>query len=258
MATPTEGAARPPWLVSFSVKLLCAAIAVLSIAWSLICLPIFANQTRLAGARELILRNVPLSDADLDPLGAALARAAAEGECVPQLDRDAAIVRLRLAENAFVPERAGSIDTRMEQLEAAVRKSLNCAPTDAYLWLVLFWVKNQRNGLSAADFDLLRMSYRLGPNEGWVARKRGHLALVMFDALPPDLADQVVSEFARLVKTELYTEAIELMAGPGWPHRDRLLAGLSAVPERNKAIFLKAMADLGYDVDGSLRNRDHP
>jgi hypothetical protein len=245
-------------LISFCVKLTLAAIALGSIAWGVACLPIFADDSRLAGARDLILNNIPLSDADLAPLQAVLDRTAARQTCVPALDRDAAVIKLRLAENAFAPDHIGLIDPRMTELENAVVKSLSCAPADPYLWLVLFWIRNQRNGLSERNFDLLRMSYRLGPNEGWIALKRGHLALTIYPALPSDLADQVVSEFARLVKSELYTEAIALMAGPGWPRRDHLLKGLAAAPERNRAIFLKAMKDLGHDVDGSLRRGDRP
>lgn len=94
------------------------------------------------------------------------------------------------------------------------------------------------------------MSYRLGPNEGWVVQKRNHIALsAMLDGLPPDLAAEATAEFARLVKSELYTQAMELLSGPGWPHRDRLMAALSTVPDRNRAILVKAMADIGYDLD---------
>ena len=75
------------------------------------------------------------------------------------------------------------------------------------------------------------------------------MALAMLDALPPDLSAEVVAEFARLVKTELYTEAIDLLKGPGWVHRERLLAGLAAVPQRNVDILTKTMADIGYDLD---------
>ncbi len=224
-----------------------AAVACWSVAWGSVTLPVFVEQTRLDGARDLILRNVPVSDAELGDLVPLLSRAEAEKDCVPAIDRSAAVIRLRLAENALAS--GDQVDARMGELDAAVRKSLGCAPADPYLWVVLFWLRNTRQGLSDANFDLLRMSYRLGPNEGWIVVKRSAMALAMLDALPPDLSDAVVAEFARLVKTELYTEAIDLLKGPGWAHRDRLLAGLAAVPQRNVDILTKTMADIGYDLD---------
>ncbi|WP_244485603.1 hypothetical protein [Bradyrhizobium tropiciagri] len=248
MATPSETRGEMPrraaaWLARGFL----AAVACWSVAWGSVTLPVFVEQTRLDGARDLILRNVPVSDAELGDLVPLLSRAEAEKDCVPAIDRSAAVIRLRLAENALAS--GDQVDARMGELDAAVRKSLGCAPADPYLWVVLFWLRNTRQGLSDANFDLLRMSYRLGPNEGWIVVKRSAMALAMLDALPPDLSDAVVAEFARLVKTELYTEAIDLLKGPGWAHRDRLLAGLAAVPQRNVDILTKTMADIGYDLD---------
>ncbi|MHC2436895.1 hypothetical protein [Bradyrhizobium sp. USDA 4451] len=224
-----------------------AVVACSSVAWGATTLPDFVDQARLDGASDLILRNVPVSDAELGALVPVLSRAAASSDCKPASDRSAAVIRLRLAENALAS--GDQVDARMGELDAAIRKSLGCAPADPYLWLVLFWLRNTRQGLSDANFDLLRMSYRLGPNEGWIVVKRSAMALAMFDALPPDLSVEVVAEFARLVKTELYTEAIDLLKGPGWVHREKLLAGLAAVPQRNVDILTKTMADMGYDLD---------
>lgn len=251
MATPSDGAggylARVAgWLARGFV----ATIALSSIAWGAICVPVFLDQTRLEAAKDLILRNVPLSDVELNTLGPQLERSAERPGCAPAIDRSSAIIRLRLAENALAPGREGVLDARLGELDRAVRKSLGCAPSDPYLWLILFWLRNIREGYSEANLDLLRMSYRLGPNEAWIVTKRNHMALVMLGALPPDLAAEAIGEFARLVKSELYTEAMELLKGPGWSHRDRLMAGLSTVPKRNVDILIKAMADIGYDLDG--------
>lgn len=251
MATRSEGGRAPPSHVAgWIARCFLATIALCSIAWGMNCLPIFLDQTRLGAVTDLILRNVPLSDAELDALGPLLERAAERQECAPAIDRSSAIIRLRLAENALAPGRDGLLDTRLSELDRAVRKSLGCAPSDPYLWLVLFWLRNTREGYSQSNLDLLRMSYRLGPNEAWIVTKRNHIALAMLDALPPDLSAEAIAEFSRLVKSELYTEAMALLKGPGWSHRDRLMAGLSTVPQRNVDILIKAMADIGFDLDG--------
>jgi hypothetical protein len=167
-----------------------------------------------------------------------------------------------MLDNALTPESQALVDDRMDGLDVALRKSLSCAPADPYLWLALFWLRNTRDGFSTPNLDLLRMSYLVGPNEGWVVLKRSHIALAMFDGLPRDLADEAIAEFARLVKSELYTEAMEILSGPGWPHRDRLMAALASVPPRNVVILVKAMADTGYDLDAlsaaERRNRERP
>lgn len=238
---------RPARAAAWLARGFLAVAACSSVAWGATTLPDFVDQTRLDGASDLILRNVPVSDAELGDLAPLLSRAAARTDCMPAIERSAAVIRLRFAENALVS--GGRVDTRMGELDASVRKSLGCAPADPYLWAVLFWLRNIRQGLSDANFDLLRMSYRLGPNEGWIVVKRSAMALAMFDALPPDLSDAVVAEFARLVKTELYTEAIDLLKGPGWVHRGRLLAGLATVPQRNVDVLTRTMADIGYDLD---------
>jgi hypothetical protein len=262
MATPSDAVGgRPSRAVAWLARLFFATTAIGSIAWGIVCAPVFFDESNLDGAKELLLRNVPLSDAELEGLGPALVRSAKRSYCVPAIDRSAAIVRLRLAENAFTNGQSEIVDARMNTLDQAINKSLGCAPADPYLWLVLFWVRNNREGISEKNFDLLRMSYRLGPNEGWVASKRNHLALAMFDVLPSDIAKDAIAEFSRLVKSELYPEAVDLLKGPGWSHRDVLMAGLSSVPQRNINILAKAMADIGYDLDSrspaERRAQDH-
>lgn len=61
---------------------LLAAVACSSVAWGTTTLPDFVDQTRLDGAKDLILRNVPVSDAELDDLGPLLSRAVAEKDCM--------------------------------------------------------------------------------------------------------------------------------------------------------------------------------
>jgi hypothetical protein len=263
MATRIEpaagvGAVTGRWLARFFL----AAAALGSMAWGIVCLPVFLDQIRLDKTKDLILHNVPITDNELGSLSPLLERSAARLDCIPEIDRSSAIIRLRMLENALTPDSHSIVDDRMGALDRAIQKSLGCAPSDPYLWLALFWLRNIRVGFSQANLDLLRMSYLLGPNEGWIILKRNYLALAMLDGLPPDLAAEAIGEFAKLVKSELYTEAMGLLAGPGWPHRDRLMAGLATVPKQNKAVFVKAMADVGYVLDGlsdaERRNQDRP
>ena len=114
--------------------------------------------------------------------------------------------------------------------------------------MVLAWVNNVREGPKPEQLTFLRLSYRLGPNEGWIAVRRNRLLLAMFPGLPSDLADAAVSEFGRMVDSWLYWETIAIFTGPGWPIRDRLLASLRDVGERQREAFAIQLYAEGYDV----------
>ena len=169
--------------------------------------------------------------------------------CRPQSLRSAAIVRLRMVEELIVSGNRQKLDERLDQLQQTIRSALKCAPSDSFLWLVLFWVDGTRNGFNPQHFDYLRLSYKLGPYEGWIALKRIRFALVLFEQLPPDLADDALREFAGLLKSGFYDEVVDIFVGPGWPVRDKLLSSIKNVAEPQRAIFAKALYRLGYDVD---------
>jgi hypothetical protein len=114
--------------------------------------------------------------------------------------------------------------------------------------MVMAWLDGATTGLRPVQLEYLRLSYRLGPNEGWVAARRNRLALAIFERLPPDLAEAAVSEFARLVDGWVYPDSIALFTGPGWPIHDRLLASLKDVGELQREAFAKALYTQGYDV----------
>jgi hypothetical protein len=92
------------------------------------------------------------------------------------------------------------------------------------------------------------MSYSLGPNEGWIAVRRNRLALALFAVLTPDLQNKAVLEFAHLVDSGFVPEAADILTGPGWPVRERLLSRLAHVDELYREQFAKAVYQLGYDV----------
>jgi hypothetical protein len=101
------------------------------------------------------------------------------------------------------------------------------------------------------NLDRLRflwLSYSLGPNEGWIAVRRNRLALSVFEALPPDLAEAALNEFARMLKSGLYDDTMSIFIGPGWAIRDQLLSHLTSVPKRYREEFARGLDQRGYDV----------
>jgi hypothetical protein len=124
----------------------------------------------------------------------------------------------------------------MSSLGTSVRGSLACLPADPLLWLVPFWHESARNGFKPQSIAYLRLSYRLGPNHGWVIWRRSHIAFAVFERSPPDLAEQVTNEFVTLVESGFYREALKILTVPAWQLRDVI------------AQFAKLLYFSGYDV----------
>jgi hypothetical protein len=93
------------------------------------------------------------------------------------------------------------------------------------------------------------MSYRLGPNEGWVALKRNPIAFANFDWLPSDLAEDGISEFVGLVRSQRFFDAAaNILVGPAWRVRDQVLPRLAELSERDRKTFAQVLQSRGYDV----------
>ena len=125
------------------------------------------------------------------------------------------------------------------------------------MWLTDFWLKRLRGESVDRDLNLLRMSYWSGPNEGWIAVRRNPLALGVFPSLPGDLAEQALSEFVGLVRSGLYADASNILAGPGWAIHEQLLSRLVQVEEADRREFARAIAskDVGEVTVPGLEER---
>jgi hypothetical protein len=86
--------------------------------------------------------------------------------CLPSALRSAAVIRLWLLEEAISSGIRNLIDCEMSSFGTSIRRSLSCLPADPILWVVLFWQEIAQNGFKSEFLGYLRLSYRLGPNEG--------------------------------------------------------------------------------------------
>lgn len=155
--------------------------------------------------------------------------------CRPVALRSAAILRIRIMEAEAYDADHGR-DEYVKSTNDALRHSLSCSPADPFLWLVLYQT-NRSQSTQLADLKYLRMSYKVGPNEGWVASKRNWIAFENFGNLPPDLAEWSVDEFVGLVKSGFSERAAEIVNGPAWTVRNKLLPRLINVDKRQLNAF---------------------
>jgi hypothetical protein len=168
---------------------------------------------------------------------------------VPALHASA-ILQLRNLENAI----AAKVDGNMPRIatQNAIVASLSCAPADPFLWLVLASIANDQHLGSEAE-AFLRLSYQLGPSEGWISIKRNYIAFTMFDQLPADITDRALFEFGHLVSSGIYREAADVFLGPGVAQRQRLLEKLTQTERFRRESFMNELRVRGYDT-GSLRS----
>jgi hypothetical protein len=161
--------------------------------------------------------------------------------CRPLTVRSAAVARLRLAEisdNAAL----GPAQVRTNLAVDAIRHSLACSPADPFFWLALYALE------PSAPLTYLTASYRLGPNEGWIALKRNPVAFANFDELSDDLRRIVVQEFVRIVEMDTIDDAVKIFVGPAWDNRELILSQMDQVPLPQRQKFQAALASAGYDV----------
>jgi hypothetical protein len=155
---------------------------------------------------------------------------------------------LRLTE-IDLTDRRQLTDSELSSIDDLVRKALICSPSDAFLWLILYNVEVARNGFRPEYLKYLRMSYRLGPNEGWIILKRNYFLLSQFKWLSSDLREKVIDEFVGLVDREFYKEAVEFFMGPGRSIENQLLERLLSLEERRRGSFASALRAQGYTGD---------
>ena len=176
--------------------------------------------------------------------------AAAEGRafCNPLEMRGAAIIRLRLVEDAINASETQLSDQRLKSLQSSVDRALGCVPTEGFLWFIRYWSALHAGAAASDHFDELRMSYRLAPYEGWIALRRSPFTLAAYDSLPDDVQEMARNEFVAIVASDFIGDAVKILQGPGWPIRDQLLPGLEKVRLAIRIRLDRAMQSQGLTV----------
>ena len=138
---------------------------------------------------------------------------------------------------------------RMLRLLDVTRRALVCAPADPFVWLTLFWLEAGKSGLSSDNARYLRLSYALGPNEGWISLWRAKIAFALFEQLPADLADDALDEFVKLIDTQrLYSETATIFANATPVVQKRIIDHLKNGAAIPRGIFARTLYDMGLDV----------
>jgi hypothetical protein len=234
------------------------ALGFAAVRWGMVTLPIYWRQSPLEWMARGIAAGEPFKMEALIGQVPAIEGAEQATFCRPIALRSAAIISLRIAEEEIASNDQAVGDRDMKLLRDAIYRALECSPADAFLWLTLYWLETTGSEVRPEYLRYLRMSYRLGPNEGWIAVKRNSIALASYEQLPSDIKTLSVHEFADLLESGFYTEVLTVLTNSAWRLRDVLMASIANVPERHRRALADLLYQRGYDVDvpGVNRTRD--
>lgn len=226
---------------AWAARSVTVALGACSVAWAVYAFDIFRAEAAINGSAQSIRAGETYGAAHLDLLRKQLDTAGAKLSGAQALD-DAAVIRLRLLETDPAAGQSERRASDRETLEAALRAALSATPTDSFLWLAEYWIQDPAVRASDRGQKLLRMSYLSGPNEAWIAVKRNPIALAAYSSLPSDMTEQVLTEFVRMVHSELYLQTADSIAASGPGLRKLLLGRTAELEEAYRRGLARALA----------------
>jgi hypothetical protein len=235
-------------LVVGIARIALAAAGVVAVLWSVQTAGLAWRHLGLSGAALEVVDQQPFKAGVLEELGPKLQAVEAEATCTPAALHDVAVIRLRLAETAIAAGKRDEIDPALRRLDAVVRKSLQCSPMDPFVWLARYWVDMQINGLGRDSVAPLEMSYRLGPNEGWIAIGRSRYGLAAYDYVSSTTKDAILEEERSLLDAGFVHEVADNLTGPGWAIHDLILVRLGTANAENRELLARILRRDGYDL----------
>jgi hypothetical protein len=232
----------------FVLRVGLAALGCAAIVWGSFFFVISWPQATVERAAARIIDAETYRLSDLKHLRSMAMEMQDTGPCRPLIARSAAIIQLRLAEIETAQPQPGEPEKELEQARAQIARSLACSPADPFLLMSLFWLNTLQFGFNSADLDLLRLSYRLGPNEGWVGLRRFSLALAVIKQLPPELVRAMVDDFVNLVGAAIYPQMVDRFIPADLATRKMLLSALDRLSDFHRRNFAAYMKSSGIET----------
>jgi hypothetical protein len=221
-------------------------LGLIAFLWGILEFPLFWQAASSENVAHRILDGDPFKTEALKRQLLSLQEINSKTDCRQRALQSAAVIQLRLTESALSANGSADPEENLTQLTDAIKKSLSCSPADPFLWLALYYAKTLSSAPSEDDLSYLRLSYQLGPNEGWIALRRNAIAFAHFSNLPQDLADLAIDEFILLLKNNMTDQAAKIFIGPAKPEQDLLGARLVELSTSQRLLFTDALAANGY------------
>jgi hypothetical protein len=220
-----------------------------ALCWAWLALPALRTASAPAAISARILAGEPFLQDDLERQTEEFAAAPAFAVPYASIQGAGSILELRLLEMAIDRADPVKLDAQMSALSASLRGALAFRPSDALVWTFLYWLESMRDGIGDRTRGYLAFSYALSPLEGIVALRRSRFGLSNFDQLSGATQEKVVSEFAGMLDARFMDLVAGNLTGPGWLHRDRLLAGSIEVDISTKRALAKLLFSQGIRLN---------
>ena len=230
------------------IRALLLGMGAAALYWTVSFEPFFRIEAPLNDAASKILSGEKISDTSIEALKPRIDVLQNASRCFVRGLQSGIILELQLIQDSIGAADHAKLDTLVPSTARLIGRALECAPVSSYSWLALFWVDNLRLGFSDQSIRYLEMSYMTGPREGWISLKRNAFALAVYDGLPEDLQDKVVSEFSDLVQAGFIDDAANILTGPGRSQQARLVSGLSNVNPSLKKDLALALRRRGFEI----------
>jgi hypothetical protein len=249
MATPSDNRGLLKAVSCLLARAFICLLGLGAVAWGGWVLPLFWHQASLNQiASESLQGHVFKTQVLLDE-----ARRVEAFEptalCDPIKLHSAVVVRLAISDSAIAAANQASVESAHAAFYDLARRALACAPTDSFVWLTLFWLDATKNGLTPENANYLRLSYAVGPNEGWIALWRVRLAFALFGRLPRDLSRDALNDFINLVDTSaLYAETAAVFASAAPAVQSEIIQHLKTANATSRQVFARVLYDQGMNV----------
>lgn len=226
-------------------RIFISSFGIAAIVWAVIVLPRFWTEASAYQAASRIIAGDVYSQESLAALAASLEL---DGKIWvhPAALGPASIIQLRQTEETIARGEQGDIKSRLLALDRTISNSLTSSPYAAYQWLALYWTENRINGFNPRYLQYLRLSYEVGPREGWVAIKRSRIALGLFAALTDDLKEAALSEFVGLVRSQFHADAADIFGNLPPVVRARLIVRVEQLRDAERQAFMKILYEKSY------------
>lgn len=223
-------------------------LACSGVCWAIAVLPLTAQETpfRMIGKR-MAMREAFKRDT-LDLWAAQLDAIGANATCNIGFLRGAILIRAQLAEPSASSGKAAEIDGKLGSLEAAARRALRCSPYQGMAWFALYWAAMNKQGLSSDVLSFLSMSYEVAPREAWIALMRNNYALQVANALPEEVQNRVIAEWADILRGGFLEIAAATLARAAPAEQMRLIAETANMDQMKLRWFSRYLGQAGLDI----------
>lgn len=234
------------------IRIFAILLGACSIVWAEYTFKFHRMESAILASAQSILSGERYSTRRLDELRIRLNATASDFLTGLALE-GSAVIQLRILENEIEAGNFARLASERTEVESSVTAALAMSPNNSFLWLTQYWLH-----LDAPRREqLLFISYLTGPHEGWIATRRNRVAVTDYPSLPNEITEQVLAEFAGLVRSGLYLGAANSVADASQEIRARLLAQLVALDDSLRRNFAKVLATKNLDEAASLGIDEH-